>query len=496
MVALQWWTWGHGLDPHWTTSWGLLWWGLLALLVTGDLELDWSGSWVDWGWLSGLLLLLGLYLIGPGDSPEALLFHVTLWIALRLRPRWAGLGWLASLRTVTPIVGLVMAGLLGGWALSQMALGRWGHAASYALVLPWAHRNMAMESLLFMFLLGRLKWPAWRWAWWAGMAGLAAVYQVRGVLLSMAVWAAIELLFTGQAGRTLRRISAGAIGVFILAQVAWNVQPVEQRVSTFARLPDVVKAFDVMYNLRAARSSTDRLLLWDWTVRHIPAMGEGSGSWKWNAQCEVNQIMGDCTIAVRRAHSDLLQLAFELGWLGLLLLGGIVAWMARVRGRWVWVVVPLLLFTFPTERAETLWPFLLVWWAGGKESDSGSETGSRAPRWKWPVVLVCLLLASFGTMWSWSQDRLGALVQGKIGVTELSSTDRQVLDWFPSDIAMNHIDVLVALRLHAAGRDEQALGLIESHLDSHPNSMTASQLQAKLLNAPLPSGQCCGPGAE
>ena len=42
MVALQWWTWGHGLDPHWTTSWGLLWWGLLPFLLLALFGLKWA----------------------------------------------------------------------------------------------------------------------------------------------------------------------------------------------------------------------------------------------------------------------------------------------------------------------------------------------------------------------------------------------------------------------------------------------------------------------
>ena len=91
------------------------------------------------------------------------------------------------------------------------------------------------------------------------LVGVALVYQVRGVLLVGVAWGATMAWEHANNARWLLRVGAVAMGLFVLAQVAWNGLAVEDRVNLRAQLPDVVKTLDVVYNLKFATSSSERV---------------------------------------------------------------------------------------------------------------------------------------------------------------------------------------------------------------------------------------------
>ena len=153
--------------------------------------------------------------------------------------------------------------VLLGFALYKGLSHGWGHQESYQLPLPWA-RNVAFESLAFMTLLAARKQLKVRLVLWGA--------RWYGVGVSGA-WGAVGGCGMGcddggtrEQRRVALRVGAVAMGLFVLAQVAWNGLAVEDRVDLRAQLPDVVKTLDVVYNLKSATSSSERVQIWSWTL--------------------------------------------------------------------------------------------------------------------------------------------------------------------------------------------------------------------------------------
>lgn len=421
--------------------------------------------------MAGLVVLLIAFTLGWQASPEALLMHVTCWTVLWTTPVGEA-RWLNGFQRVAPWFAAALLLALLGHALVKVVSGVWSHQESYHLPLPWAHRNIAFESLAFLVMLVGLKRGKTSLLFLSLLALTAFVYQVRGVLLVCAAWGALMVWSQTLSHRWVRRLAVFAAGAFVLVQVAWNLVPAEERVKIFVHVPDVLKTLDVGYNLKSATSSSERVQIWAWTLGDLSAIGGGSGSWKWAAEGHLQERIGKCDVSVRRAHSDLLQLLHELGWfpaLVMLLLAWRRMWRARV---FLFLALPLLCFTFPLERAEIVVPMALLFW-------------SLQPRWK-PLAVeqesgqgrslllaTALALVTLGGTWNVAQHTLGQVLQGQIGLATLSEMQRKCIDWFPSDAAMNHIDVLLALHMHGAGKHEAAQAMACEVLALRPHSLTA-----------------------
>jgi len=466
LSMLSWHATGMSLDPHWCTSWLLAWGGFAVLVGWKQVRLTSLKH-----WLAGLVVLLMVFALGWQASPEALLMHVTCWTTLWTAPVGEA-RWLNGVQRVAPWFAATLLLVLLGHALVKMGTGGWSHQESYHLPLPWAHRNIAFESLAFLVMLVGLKRGKTSLLFLSLLALTAFVYQVRGVLLVCAAWGALMAWDQTQSRRWVRRLAIATAGVFVLLQVAWNLVPAEERVMIFVHVPDVLKTLDVGYNLKSATSSSERGQIWAWTLGDVSAIGGGSGSWKWAAEGHLQERIGKCDVSVRRAHSDLLQWLHELGWLPalvMLLLAWRQMWQVRM---FFFLALPLLCFTFPTERAEIVVPMALLFWSlqpRGKplSVEQGSGQGRSL------LLATALALVTLGGVWNLAQHTLGQVLRGQIGLAALNEVQRKCIDWFPSDAAMNHIDVLLALHMHGAGEHEAAQAMACEVLAARPHSLTA-----------------------
>ena len=77
-----------------------------------------------------------------------------------------------------------------------------------------------------------------------------------------------------------------------------------------------------------------------------------------------------------------------------------------------------------------------------------------------------------------SQHALGKVVQGQVALNGLTGFERRCIDAFPSDAAMNRIDVLLALQLNALGEKERATAMVCEVLEARPHSLAASKKSA------------------
>jgi len=393
--------------------------------------------------------------------------HMTCWTVLWTTPTREA-QWLKAFERVAPWVAVALLTVLLGHALAKASNGTWSHQASYQLPLPWAHRNIAFESLAFMVMLIGLKRGMRSLLFLSLLTASAFVYQVRGVLLVCVVWGALLAWDQTHSQRWVRRLALSSAGAFVMLQLGWALVPADERVKIFLNIPDVFKTLDVGYNLKSATSSSERLQIWDWTMGDLGAFGGGSGSWKWAAEGHLQERIGKCDVAVRRAHSDVLQWLHELGWvpwLTMLLLAWRQVWKSRL---FFFLASPLLCFTFPSERAEIVVPMALLYWSiqPRPEGEPSAQGGSL-------LLAMALAFVTFGGAWNVSQHTLGQVVRGQVGLAALNGVQRKCIDWFPSDAAMNHIDVLMALQLHGAGKHQQAKDLACEVLEERPHSLSA-----------------------
>lgn len=456
------------LDPHWCTSWLLAWGGFAVLVGWKQVKLTSFKH-----WMAGLVVLLIAFTLGWQASPEALLMHVTCWTVLWTAPLGEA-RWLNGFQRVAPWFAAALLLALLGHALVKVGSGGWSHEESYHLPLPWAHRNIAFESLAFLVMLVGLKRGKTSLLFLFLLALTAFVYQVRGVLLVCAAWGALMAWDQTHSHRWVRRLAVFTAGAFVLVQVVWNLVPADERVKIFAQVPDVLKTLDVGYNLKAATSSSERVQIWAWTLGDLSAIGGGSGSWKWAAEGHLQERIGKCDVSVRRAHSDLLQWLHELGWLPALIML-LLAWrqMWRVR-TFFFLALPLLCFTFPSERAEIVVPMALLFWS--LASQRQTSEGQEKPAYGQSMLLVvAMLLMTCGAAWNVAQHTLGQVVRGQVGLATLNGGQRRCIDLFPADAAMNHIDVLMALQLHAAGEHQQAKNMATKMAAERPHSLAVAK---------------------
>ena len=473
---------GDAYDQHWTTAWLLL--GLVgtALAATRMVRLTHP---LPWG--AGMLILFIQAWRGGHAQWESFAMWCWLWTWIWTSPNTEKFFWRGI--KALPLFAMVIGSIMLLQALKLMWNGDWGHTASYAMTLPWSHRNIAMESMFMMAVLGGFLSPKRWFRWWLMITLLAFVYQVRGVMLGSALWMVYSLWNSEHVHRWVKRGFMGAAVLFLVGQVAWNTLPYETRHERFKKVPDVVKSLDVVYNLNGAESSSIRLKLWSMTAGQVTALGEGMARWRDDAEGFVNVATGRCGEATRRAHSELLQWTYELGWLPLLVLIGLCWPLRRSMLRWLWFGLPFLAFTFPTERAEILWPMaVLGWWF---KAQYPPEESKLTPS---PHLLPGMQAATLALLFSWvtAQNAIGGVLrQSGAFKVDWSPMQETCINLHPKDIALNHADVIRAMGDYNNRRPESAKALIDGHLADNPLSIPAIRVHLKSQGKPNDEDAVC-----
>ena len=242
-------------------------------------------------------------------------------------------------------------------------------------------------------------------------------------------------------------------------------------------LPDIAKLTDISYNMGKVESSSERQAIWKWTLANTQWTGKGIGSWKFDVQGNVGFDKYDCKTILRRPHNELVKMGYELGWLVAAVL--LIVLVLVSFNPFLLILLPLVLFSFPTERAEFIFPLIVLFnlkkggyqWSGLRWFKASYFTG-----------MLCAILLLMGTFFNHQAHSIYSdLAQYKIKFKELSESDAKLLDWFPYDFMLNHAQKYEALHLLKANRVDEAVPLLLDVYQRDPNFFTNYQLLQRAL---------------
>jgi hypothetical protein len=474
---------GSALDAHWTIAWPLLLGLIVVGLITRLVSLSTKVLWIL-APLAIVLLVQGY--LGLESYAEDGLLLLSLLVILSIRPTVV---WREQRITVIIIssLWLLFSILLMGLLVANAFQFGYTHESTYAIKPLFAHRNIAIESytLWSIAVFALVQSRSVRWLIFVVALAIVVAYQVRTALLGLGLFILIEGVLQLRHRRCLRWLAL--LGVLLMAALqlsfSWLREP--QHKHRFDAMPDLVKNFDISYNLTKAESSSERLIMWRWTAEWLTMEGQGIGAWKFMAEGHVNAALGKCNLMVRHPHSDMLKMTYETGILWTLIF--IIWWIIIMRPplKYIAVFLPMFVFAFPTERAETLSALMLLLLS------TSSPLQDKQPLRKMPALVLSLVLLISVLCWSRSQHLLGKAMRDPLVLKQTSSADRMMLDAFPFDIVLNRLPTFQAIVLADAGQPEAAKALLNEILVKHPNDQGALRLMQRLGGELPPHAVVC-----
>lgn len=358
---------------------------------------------------------------------------------------------------------LVMSSVLVFQLVQTFVNHGYSHQLTYHVAPFFAHRNIALEhvSLLAVILLAfSSNWKKVIW-WFPFILSLVIVYQARAALLVLF----IGFLVWGYKFRGVKKllIAGGVIvACYFLGMVSWSYLSFNTYNNWFSEAPDIFKSIDPVYNIFYMSSSNERLKIWTWTFSELNIFPHGFGQWKILSQGNIILPNYNCLTIVRRPHNELLLLFYELGIVGGVFLIGLLVVMKPSK-YWL-VLLPILLFSFPLERASMLVPIWIL-------LSVNTSTFSFAFYRNHKLILV-LLIATAGIihLMRWRADYLFASFVNNVSSVEfVNDLDEVVLNTFPYDFMLNHYDKYKAFSAIDAGETDKALDLVWTNYRRNPN---------------------------
>jgi hypothetical protein len=469
---------GSSLDAHWTSAWPALLLmvvvGLASRLITISHRFFWIMPII-------LVVMTVQNLTGKEIYGEDVFLLISLLLLVSVQPTVALVNLPAARNGVTALWCVFSLVLISLMVRNSLLLG-YSHESTYAIKPLFAHRNIAIETYtlwsvaLFALLSeSRLRWPVLLIA-----ASVVLVYQVRTAFIGLALFLVIEFVRNFKHQRWLKWFLLAGCALLIALQMTFFFLRTPAQKHHFDALPDLVKQLDLIYNLTSAESSSERIVMWQWTVDRSNLFGNGIGCWKFDAEGYIGAALGKCELMVRHPHSDILKMVFETGVLFTILF---LAWwliLLKPSFRYLVVFLPMFVFAFPTERGETLGALMvmLLFTAKPKPVNRGLRL--------MPGLIVTAALVTVSLGWSRSQHCLGKAMRDPLTLKDTSPLDRKLLDAFPFDIVLNRLPTYQAIILADAGETEAARELLAGVLVKHSNDQGALRLMLR-LGGELPS---------
>jgi len=414
----------------------------------------------DWKFHLPILLLLISFGVLPQSDNEDILLCSGLLIALCIKPSlpkialWLHVAWL--------VFGVLLTALL----IANISAMGYTHESTYRIQPFFAHRNIALESFAFLSLAAMKANSRKGFYYLSAALLLSLLFQSRAAML---VSAAGLLLFYGQAvwnRKNVRFALLGLISAYAIFQLYLYLLPWDAYKEIFDRLPDVMKSVEARYNLSNATSSSERLAIWDWSINNSQLIGHGLGSWKFMAQTHVNEAIGKYNVIVRRPHSDLIRIIFELGWLPALALVYLIANRFRHCWKELCVIAPAFLLSFPMERFEHISMLFLIAFIGEENRKTNMQNSVLRRR---IIRSATLLLLIISCLWITSQHIYGKLLRGSRNLKHTTTTERFILEVFNHDPALNRLITFQLIELHNRGNTkafQQLLNAVPKNLQN------------------------------
>ena len=420
-------------------------------------------------------------LVGKEIYGEDVFLLISLFLLVSMQPTEVLLKLPAARNGVTALWCVFSLVLISLMVRNSLLLG-YSHESTYAIKPLFAHRNITIETyaLWSIALFALLSESRLRWLVLLIAASVVVVYQVRTALIGFALFVVIEFVRNFKHQSWFKWFLVAGCVMFISLQMTFSFLRTPAQKHRFDALPDLVKQLDLIYNLSSAESSSERLVMWQWTVDRSNLFGNGIGSWKFDAEGYIGAALGKCELMVRHPHSDLLKMMFETGILFTILF--LSWWLVLLKPsfRYLVVFLPMFVFAFPTERGETLGALMvmLLFTSKPKAVNRGFRliTGL--------IITTALVVVSLG--WSRSQHCLGKAMRDPLTLKDTSHLDRKLLDAFPFDIVLNRLPTYQAIILADAGETEAARELLAGVLVKHSNDQGALRLMLR-LGGKLPS---------
>lgn len=463
---------GSSLDAHWTTAWPAL---LLLVLVGLAYRLITISPRFFWIIPIILVVMIVQNLTGKEMYGEDVFLLISLLLLVSVQPTEVLVNLPAARNGVTALWSIFSLVLISLMVRNSLSLG-YSHESTYAIKPLFAHRNIAVETytLWSVALFALLSESRLRWLIFLIAASLVVLYQVRTAFIGLALFLMIEFVRNFKHQRWFKWFLVAAFALFIALQMTLFFMRTPAQKHHFDALPDLVKQFDVIYNLASAESSSERLVMWRWTVDRSDFFGNGIGSWKFDAEGYIGAALGKCELMVRHPHSDILKMVFETGILFTILF---LAWwlvLLKPSFRYLVIFLPMFVFAFPTERGETLGALMVMLLFTSKPKPVNS--GFRFI----PALIITAVLVTVSLGWSRSQHCLGKAMRDPLSLKDTSPLDRKLLDAFPFDIVLNRLPTYQAIILADAGQTEAARELLTGVLTKHSNDQGASRLMLRL----------------
>jgi O-antigen ligase len=473
---------GTALDSHWSSGWLIFSLLLIAGFLLRIVSLSGHVVWMLLAWTAITLIQMSN---GHTFCNEDALLAIYFIFIISCRPVYA-LSEVRSVKTWVTVLWSVFSIFLISLLVKNALLTGYSHGTTYEVKPLFAHRNIAIESysLLSAGAIALMRTSRWRWLLMSVVFVVITAYQVRTAFLGFGLFVVMEIGLQCYQRRWFKWLVGCGILAVLASQVFFAVLRQPEHKPKFDALPDIVKNFDVVYNLNRAESSSERLVMWRWTTDHTTWMGEGCGNWKFMAEGYVNAELGKCDLVVRHPHADVLKMCYEMGIIGCALFIGWLIFFVRPAWRYWIVFAPMFLFAFPTERAETLSALLVLLLCSSEASTRRSVT---------PVasLLMMALLIFTTAMWHHSQNFFGKAMRDPLLLKYATPLDRTAMDAFPFDIVLNRLPTYQAIVLADAGKTEEAKSLLLEVLAQHPNDQGAIRLLQRLGAELPPSAHVC-----